>query len=120
MTTRRGQEIAHAVHELHNKGIKPTSRNVLAHITGRPHTDFPHGMGGNDVLYLRRAMLDLGWSLPKSGTEWVTPEGWVAAPKPKRSKKAVGLDEVLCTDRTCPARVLSQHTLAVHEVFALQ
>lgn len=105
--TLRESVIQNAAAALHGRGVQPTSRNVLAEITGKPESHFRQGMGGQDVKYFRKAMLDLGYIQSLSG-RW----RWLPDLVP------VELDEVRCADSTCPEYDLSsgEHTLADHTV----
>lgn len=100
----REEVILQAVTELHSRGITPTSRNVLMHLNpGKTLKSFPNGMGGNDVKYLRRSMLSLGY--------WQTKTGRWQPPVP-HEKIIPALDEVRCPGGCVLGR--NPHTLADH------
>ncbi len=99
--TIREDLILKAVKHIHGNAHKPTSRSVLAWITGKSATAFPQGMGGQDVIYFRRAMLEVGYVQAKTG-RWTWPE----IPE---------LDEVECDEPAClyprAPHVISEHKI---------
>lgn len=104
--TAREQAIRDAAARVHAKGVKPTSRNVLVELTGKPVSRFSQGMGGRDVAFFRSAMVSLGYAqAPKTGR-------WYFSSPP-------GLDEVLCAEIYCSAidhTLKDRHTMADHVI----
>ena len=95
--------IYEAVAEIHSRGIKPTSRNVLVEMNpGKTLRDFAQGMNSRDVIVFRDAMRSIGYRQKPNG-RWHWPE----------PLEPVGLDEVRCDLSFCAVYV-PNHTYGDH------
>lgn len=68
----RDQWFRDAARQLHESGIQPTGRKILALLKGGTVKDYPQGLSGEDVKRYRTVMRELGYVQVKSMWKWPT------------------------------------------------